>query len=173
MGARQAGALDIAGPVQAEVLALWLSGAGIELTGSCAAAPWYIQVGARDDPLRLTAAMVRKHLGRPLVVHSTSWRQARGSVLLTFLAVLADKPSGARDSVPVRRVQLARSSATGPPRTVAVAQVIEHGLRHLAWLVRDDPVVAARLAGRWTSALRGYRPEPFQAMAEEGAAAWS
>lgn len=166
-------ALDIAGPVQAEVLAFWLGSAGIELTGPCAAAPWYIQVGADDDPLDLTAAMVTWHLGEPLVVHSTSWRRSRGSVLLTFAAVLDSGPAGQRDSVPVRRVRLARNSATAPPESVTIAQVIEHSLRHLAWLVLDDPIVAGRLGDRWAQMLRGYRPEPFRVVGQKEGAAWS
>jgi hypothetical protein len=40
--------------------------------------------------------------------------------------------------------------------------VVEHGLRHLAWLVRDDPVVAEALTGGWAAALSGYVPEPFR-----------
>jgi hypothetical protein len=158
-------ALDVAGPVRAEVLALCLGDSGIELTGPCAPAPWYIEVGADDDPLGLAAAMVRKHLARPLVVHSTSWRRGNGSVLLTFVAPLgrASRASLTR-TTPVRRVPLARNSATGPPCSTTIAQVIEHGLRHLSWLVLDDPVVAARLSGRWASALREYYPEPFRAL---------
>lgn len=155
-------ALDIAGPVQAEVLALCLGDSGIELTGPCGPAPWYIEVGADDDPLGLAAAMVRKHLARPLVVHSTSWRRGNGSVLLTFVAPLG-RASRTR-TTPVRRVPLARNSAAGPPCSTTVAQVIEHGLRHLSWLVLDDPVVANRLAGDWASALREYYPEPFRAL---------
>lgn len=155
-------ALNITGPVQAEVLALCLGDSGVELTGPCAPAPWYLEVGADDDPLGLAAAMVRKHLARPLVVHSTSWRRGSGSVLLTFVAPL-DRASLGK-TAPVGRVALARSSATGPPGSVTVAQVIEHGLRHLSWLVLDDPVVAARLSGHWASVLREYYPEPFRAL---------
>jgi hypothetical protein len=155
-------ALDIAGPVQAEVLALCLGESGIELTGPCGPAPWYIEVGADDDPLGLAAAMVRKHLASPLVVHSTSWRRGNGSVLLTFVAPLGR--ASLTTTTPVRRVPLARNSATGPPRVTTIAQVIEHGLRHLSWLVLDDPVVATRLSGHWASALREYYPEPFRAL---------
>jgi hypothetical protein len=148
------------------VLALCLSDEGIELTGPCAPAPWYIEVGADDDPLGLAAAMVRRHLARPLVVHSTSWRRGHGSVLLTFAAPLdrARTGSAASATTPVRRVGLARSSATEPPDSVTVAQVIEHSLRHLSWLVLDDPVVAAQLSGHWSSALREYYPEPFRSL---------
>ena len=41
---------------------------------------------------------------------------------------------------------------------------MEHGLRHLAWLVADDPVVAAELSGEWRRVLASYVPEPFRAL---------
>jgi hypothetical protein len=166
-------ALDIDGAVQAEVLALRLGDDGIELTGPCGPAPWYIQVGVADDPLLLTATMVRRNLGEPLAVHSTSWRRARGAVLLTFVAVLGPCERERRESSLVRRVSLARNSATGPPAAISAAQVIEHALRHLAWLIGDDQVVAERLSDPWARALRGYQPEPFRAFAEKEVLEWT
>lgn len=41
-------------------------------------------------------------------------------------------------------------------------QVVEHGLRHLAWLVKDDPVVAHELSESWKAVLAGYTPDPFR-----------
>jgi hypothetical protein len=64
--------------------------------------------------------------------------------------------------VGVDRADLARGHATAAPVAVATGQVLEHGLRHLAWLVQDDPAVAGQLAGPWTAALAGYTPEPFR-----------
>jgi hypothetical protein len=43
--------------------------------------------------------------------------------------------------------------------------VLEHGLRHLAWLAKDDEVVAERLNPAWRDALAGYVPEPFRGFA--------
>jgi hypothetical protein len=65
-------------------------------------------------------------------------------------------------SADVMRADLARSHATAAPDDIATNQVLEHGLRHLAWLVRDDEVVKAELADGWPDALSGYVPEPFQ-----------
>jgi hypothetical protein len=45
---------------------------------------------------------------------------------------------------------------------VDVDPVIEHGLRHLAWLVEDDPMVARALPPAWRRALQTYVPEPFR-----------
>jgi hypothetical protein len=39
---------------------------------------------------------------------------------------------------------------------------VEHGLRHLAWLAKDDPVVAAELPAGWQPILADYVPEPFR-----------
>jgi len=40
--------------------------------------------------------------------------------------------------------------------------VLEHGLRHLAWLAKEDPVVIATLNDDWKQVLADYRPEPFR-----------
>jgi hypothetical protein len=67
-------------------------------------------------------------------------------------------------SIDVARSELARSRATEAPQDIAQHQVLEHGLRHLAWLVQDDAVVREELADGWADALSGYVPEPFQHM---------
>jgi hypothetical protein len=48
------------------------------------------------------------------------------------------------------------------PTKIATSQVIEHGLRHLAWLAKEDPVVGSVLSEEWKQVLAGYVPEPFQ-----------
>jgi len=42
--------------------------------------------------------------------------------------------------------------------------VLEHALRHLAWLAEDDDVVRHELSGEWRAALAGYVPEPFRSL---------
>ena len=42
--------------------------------------------------------------------------------------------------------------------------LLEHAMRHLSWLVRDDPAVRDALGG-WTEVLAGFEPEPFQSLA--------
>jgi len=66
------------------------------------------------------------------------------------------------DSAPIPRAPLARSRATAAPDSVAHEQVMEHALRHLAWLALDDPVVSAELPRPWRAALAAYLPEPFR-----------
>lgn len=104
----------------------------------------------------------------PLMVHSTSWRAVGQSVVLTFLVVVdapAVIPGGCETDV-VARVDLARGHAIGPPATVRHSQVVEHGLRHLAWLLREDATIRESLDG-WRAALADYEPEPFRAFGRE------
>jgi hypothetical protein len=100
------------------------------------------------------------------VVHSTSWRYEDDAVVLTYVAVVDPPEHLPPDSLivrPVEREPLARGEATAAPTSIAVAQVLEHALRHLSWLIQDDPVVGDALAG-WEFALRDYQPEPFRAL---------
>jgi hypothetical protein len=102
----------------------------------------------------------------PLVVHSTSWRHEEGNVVLTYVAVIDPPhtlPADTLERTVVARTDLARGEATAPPTGIGVAQVIEHALRHLSWLVRDDAAIAEALPG-WNDVLDRYRPEPFRAL---------
>lgn len=101
----------------------------------------------------------------PRVLHSTSWRHSDGHVLLTYLAVV-DAPTDPSQHLvdePIGRTALARGDATGAPTSIQVAQVIEHALRHLAWLVADDPAIATALPD-WRPVLEPYVPEPFRGL---------
>jgi hypothetical protein len=151
----------VEGPVLAEILVLTLHDGEIRLTGPCGPAPWLVEV--YGDPTEAVAALTRRNLGDPLVAHSTSWRRDRDAVVLTYVAVMAPDDVAALDSVSVDRAELARGDAVAAPQTIASAAVIEHALRHLAWLIRDDPVVAEQLGPPWVAALHGYVPEPFRA----------
>jgi hypothetical protein len=105
---------------------------------------------------------------RPFMVHSTSWRVVDQWILLTFL-VAVEPPARVPDACEaelVTRVELARGQAIGPAPKVHLSQVVEHGLRHLAWLVREDEAINQALAG-WTRTLSVYTPEPFRAFGRE------
>lgn len=134
----------------------------IELAGPCGPDPWYIEVGAKDDPVEVVARLSRNLMGDPLLVHSTSWRQARGSVILSFVVVNAENQAPELAGIPIGRAELARSEATKAAKKIATNQVLEHGLRHLAWLARDDEVVKKTLSDDWKRVLSGYVPEPFR-----------
>jgi len=103
---------------------------------------------------------------RPSLVHSTSWRHVEDRIVLTYVAVIRSEqvPSaGPLVPVPLGHVELARGDAVGPPPSIAVDQVVEHALRHLSWLIQDDPVVREEIAD-WADVLSTYQPEPFRAL---------
>jgi hypothetical protein len=105
---------------------------------------------------------------RPAAVHSTSWRYEKARLVVTYLAVLESSAPSAEglEASEVRRRDLARGTATGPPPGIQIEHVIEHALRHLAWLSRDDPVIKQLLRGGWLQALEAYEPEPFRSLGE-------
>jgi hypothetical protein len=120
--------------------------------------------GARPEAVVADAAAM---LGlTPIVLHSTSWRHVGSEVVLTYLVAI--EPVGAPPEswciTPVGQADLARGDVTAPPIAIAVDQVLEHAMRHLAWLVADDPAIAAALAD-WRTPLAAYVPEPFRAFA--------
>src|SRR5439155_806454 len=97
-----------------------------------------------------------------VVVHSTSWRHEESLIILTYVAVVSLPSSLPPDSLvamPVRRAELARGEAMSAPKSIGVEAVLEHALRHLSWLIRDDPAVMTALAG-WQEVLAGFEPEP-------------
>ncbi len=141
-----------------------MAGGRIELAGPCGPDPWYIEVGADDDPVEVVARLSRNLMGQPLLAHSTSWRRARGGVILSFVVVNAKNQAENMVGIPIGRAELARSEATTAAKTIATNQVLEHGLRHLAWLAREDEVVKKTLSDDWKQVLGGYVPEPFRHM---------
>jgi len=109
------------------------------------------------------AAMTRYPL-TPRAVHSR--RSEQGRVILTYVAAVEPPdqlPPDSLETLPVGRAELARGEAMAAPRAIGVGPVLEHALRHLAWLVRDDPAIATALAA-WHDALAVYVPEPFRAL---------
>jgi hypothetical protein len=153
---------DVEGPVQAEIFVVWLAGDRLELTGPCGPAPWLLELGPTDHPVEVVARIVRDVIGDPRLVHSTSWRRDRGAVILSFVVVIDRALVGSMASLPIRRSELARGEATAAPGEIATTQVVEHGLRHMAWLATDDPIVAAELPVGWRDILADYVPEPFR-----------
>ena len=145
-----------------EVFVLCIRAGAIELTGPCGAAPWYIEKAAGEHPVDVVRRLVVDAIGEPDLVHSTSWRQSDDGVILSVFVVVDPVLVEAMASAPVGRSALARSAATTAPATIATVQVLEHAIRHLAWLARDDEAVQAKLSAEWRSALAPYLPEPFR-----------
>lgn len=150
------------GPVQAEVFVVRMRGGRLELTGPCGPAPWYIESHDADDPMEVVRRLATNLMGPPLLVHSTSWRRGPGGVILSFLVVVGDDQATELDARPIGRAELARNSATEPAASIATSQVVEHALRHVAWLAQDDDAVRSALSPAWLAALTGYVPEPFR-----------
>jgi hypothetical protein len=157
-------AFDIEGPVLGEVFVVFADATGVHLSGPCGPTGWGIEVAAGDDPMIVVHEVVRRVLGDPILLHSTSWRRAKTGVMLSFLAVVSPSQVESFEAVGVGRSELARGSESAAPTAIAEAQVLEHALRHLSWLAKDDEVVARALDDDWRAALEGYVPEPFRAL---------
>ncbi len=91
--------------------------------------------------------------------------------MLTYAAVIPEPISSNQrlQSAPVHSRELARGTATGAPEAIDVEEVVEHALRHLAWLVREDKRIGEALGTDWREALAPYEPEPFSAFDLSGA----
>ena len=144
---------------------IWLNAERLELTGPDGAAPWILQLADGEHPVEAVERIVNGLVGPPLLVQSTSWRRDGTAVILSFVVVIGPEQVSGMASAPIRRAELARSDATRAPASIGHEQVLEHGLRHLAWLAQDDKVVTERLAGGWGNALAAYVPEPFRSLA--------
>ena len=156
---------DVEGPVRAEIFMIWLNADRLELTGPDGARPWVLQLNDGEDPVEAVQRIVSGLVGPPLLVHSTSWRRDGSAVILSFVVVIGPDQVAGMASAPIARAELARSEATRAPASIGHAQVLEHGLRHMAWLAQDDEVVAERLTDGWRDALDAYVPEPFRGFA--------
>lgn len=120
------------------------------------------------DPAESIVDAIAGHALAPVMVHSTSWRVLEREIVLTSLVVI-EPPAHLPETYEVElvtRAELARGHATGPPQEVHLSQVVEHGLRHLSWLVQEDEAISAALPD-WSRALATYESEPFRAFGRE------
>lgn len=157
--------IGVDGPVTAEVFVLSLDGRSVLLGGPCGPRPWLMEVaeGVVDGhPMAVVDRLVRSNLRAVTLLHSTSWRWVDGQTVLSFVAVVPPAALSGGATATVDRAELARGTATRAAAEVPWQAVLEHGLRHLAWLVEDDQGVAAALDDGWHATLRDYVPAPFR-----------
>lgn len=159
--------IDIEGPVRAEVFVVYRDGERLLVTGPCGPGPWLIETHGNAHPLDLVRSITARVVGEASLLHSTSWRWDAGAVVLTFLVVVSKELARGMDAEPVERSALARGGAVDAPESIRWREVLEHALRHLAWLAKDDDVVGATLDGGWRDALSHYVPAPFQQLTGE------
>jgi hypothetical protein len=130
-----------------------------------------LRLGWRADrqPGEIVSAAATRYGLQPLLVHSTSWRYEDARLVLTYVVAVSvpDQLNEHLADEPVRRADLARGDAMGPPPEIGVDQVIEHAFRHLSWLVKDDEAVRDALP-EWVAFLDTYEPEPFRAFGSPG-----
>lgn len=161
-------ALDVEGPVTAEVFVVTRCDDRIFLTGPDGPQAWLIQAVDSGHPMRLVEEFVRRHLPATTLVHSTSWRYDDGRIVLSFVVVIPVDAAAGLARIPIERADLARGNAHEAPADVAWQAVLEHGLRHLAWLAEDDDAVSAALDPEWHAILGRYVPAPFQHLGGSG-----
>lgn len=158
--------IDVEGPVTAEIFTVARIGEGLVLTGPCGPAPWLIETGGGEHPLDAVRRIVTGALDGVRLLHSTSWRFEKGAVILSFVVVIEADAIGTMDTAPIGRVGLARSTTHEPPKSIEGSQVLEHGLRHLSWLAKEDQTVKETLDEGWHLLLSAYMPQPFQQLTE-------
>ena len=156
---------DDAGAPAFEILPVRLADGVLHLLRPARSASWMVDSTPGRPAGELVGAALAAVGLRAAVVHSTSWRQHAGRLVLTYLAVLSEPAStDGFEDVLIGRTDLARGGTHGAPAAIGVEQVVEHGLRHLSWLSRDDPVIGPALTGEWLAKVAEYQPEPFRAL---------
>jgi predicted ATPase/CRP-like cAMP-binding protein len=156
---------DEAGAPVYEILPVRLAAGAIHLLHPAGSPSWMVSAAPGRSAGELVGAALAAVGLRSGIVHSTSWRQDAGRLVLTYLAVLSE-PAAAPgfEDAPIARTDLARGGTHGAPSAIEVTQVVEHGLRHLSWLSKDDPVIGPALPKEWLAKIAEYQPEPFRAL---------
>ena len=81
------------------------------------------------------------------VVHSTSWRyRPEGEIVLTYAVCPDPEPELPAIELPALEIVGGETPATPAPDRIEVANVVAHAIRHLAFLVAEDPVIRQALA---------------------------
>lgn len=133
-----------------------------------------VPLGRGDNAPDQTVRSVTKNSPSLSLFHSTSWRYEQPSkVVLTYLATTAVDDPSMNSATEIRGRDLPGVGPTDPlhprPKEIHELDVLAHGLRHLAFLVRTDPNGAAAraipveglgLLSQLTPGLAGELPQP-------------
>ena len=104
-----------------------------------------------DNPDDLVLLLVQKHTTgiiekSRLISHSTSWRYVpAGSTIITYIVYSDDFDLSATDStrLAISDIKIIESGdPTRPaPKEIPIESVVSHGIRHLSFLVTNNPSV--------------------------------
>jgi hypothetical protein len=147
---------------RAEVFTVYLKGDQLEAVGPIPRRPWIVPLDRDRHPTESVRLAIAEKIGMPWVVHSTSWRHDECQIVLTYMAVVDEGLVDREVRWQIVRSSIAGSDAASPTFPIAAAQVVEHGLRHLAWLSIHDSAVSSALPKEWHRALEVYAPDRFR-----------
>lgn len=102
--------------------------------------------GAHPDALAHQLAGFGDRRDPASLSHSTSWRFADSRIVLTYVALPDPQPDAATLEVPLDATARGADPLAPTPQEIRPVDVAAHACRHLAFLHRTDPVVAAAAA---------------------------
>ncbi len=114
-----------------------------------------------DHPDRCARRLAGLPAAGPALLHSTSWRYDQGgAVVLSYVAAPEVRPELPARPLPDVVIALSAAPDRPAPVRIGVRNVAAHGVRHLAMLMRTDPVVRAGLLAFPPLAAAVWRAEP-------------
>lgn len=107
-----------------------------------------LQTGYHPDARVRELAGVGSSPPPTLVVHSTSWRQTKDALVLTYVVLPDPDPAaGTTQAVPPECHIASSGDAAAPtPRLVDLEHVLAHALRHLSLVARTTPELNTAVA---------------------------
>ncbi|MCE7898339.1 MAG: hypothetical protein DPW11_00400 [bacterium] len=102
-----------------------------------------------ENPDELVLLLVQKHSAdviekNRLISHSTSWRYvSTGSTIIAYIVYSDDFEFSDPASLPISEIKIIESGdPTHPaPKEISLESVVSHGIRHLSFLVTNNPSV--------------------------------
>lgn len=84
------------------------------------------------------------------IIHSTSWRCDHDNLIVLTYIVYSDKlslPSKQSKQIALSQLKIATSEDINKPKPIEIAEknIVSHGLRHISFLIKNDPVFKEKL----------------------------